>query len=344
MKKRWVITMVAFVLAAGTGTHAANWVSGFVPDWNQPNWCGNPVNGWPNGGPNPAVPAWGAWCTPTAAANLLGHWDDVKGSSVADGVAYNGSGVAWPNWPAYQDYQANGGNQRGALSPGAVDDLGWYMDTNGLGDPAHGNPPAGHTGTYYKDVSWGPLGLNTFFADLGQPSFTALTHGLVYSDPQTAVLPNVQAGFQEVRGEIDGNRTAVAHFTHWNLQFFLPGAVQGPLANEADYGFDYYTFTTPSFPAGSDAELGEEWNGQTDGEGLGHSVTVVGYILAGAGDDPLGNTDWVIVHDNWSTTPRNVAVPFAPAWAVNTIVVPEPGVLVLGMGGLVALLARRCRR
>ena len=55
---------------------------------------------------------------------------------------------------------------------------------------------------------------------------------------------------------------------------------------------------------------------------IGHAVTGVGYKLNwdpdGAG--PIPSADWVIVHDNWATTPENVAIPWANwmcLWHVN---------------------------
>jgi hypothetical protein len=67
---------------------------------------------------------------------------------------------------------------------------------------------------------------------------------------------------------------------------------------------------------------------------LGHAVTAVGYIPAGDLLDQgpalgLGLTDWVIVHDNWASTPRNVIIPFdwVNNWVANTYAYPDPGFL-----------------
>jgi hypothetical protein len=299
---------------------AATWVSGPIPDWNQPTWHG--LHG-PNGGP---AAGWPAWCVPAAAANVLGHWEDARGEpAIADGIPYPGSGAVWSNWPGYQDFLANGGPLRGHLSPAAPDDPGWYLDTNNTGDPALGNGP--HKGTYLKDVSEVPGGLNRFFKDLGKTSFRALTHGTVYSDAQALPLTNQAAGFAELMHETDWNRTAIAHFKHWNVLLLTngPPAVMPPEARltEADWGLDYFTFGP--YQSESDPELGESWNGEQGDRAIGHAVTVVGYIPAGSADDVSAqrNTDWLIVHDNWSITPRNVAVPFGSHWVANTLVFPD---------------------
>ncbi len=76
----------------------ANFVNGFVPDWNQPlaEGAGAPV---PPGG-------WAAWCAPTSASNLAGHWDDVQGVAVADGTAFPGTTVAFAAGASWKDYLA----------------------------------------------------------------------------------------------------------------------------------------------------------------------------------------------------------------------------------------------
>ncbi len=45
---------------------------------------------------------------------------------------------------------------------------------------------------------------------------------------------------------------------------------------------------------------------------MGHAVTTVGF-LKGDPDGERGslpNTFWVIVHDNWASTPQNLAIPW----------------------------------
>jgi hypothetical protein len=51
----------------------------------------------------------------------------------------------------------------------------------------------------------------------------------------------------------------------------------------------------------------------------------VGYIPANDPADPIGGTDWVVVHDNWASTPRNVIIPFDWVnWRANTTAEPSP--------------------
>ena len=113
---------------------------------------------------------------------------------------------------------------------------------------------------------------------------------------------------------------------------------------EADFGWDYYNFGE-FMNTGPDDLSSEQYNSETGGTGLGHAVTVVGYIDAGTAEDISAgnNTNWVIVHDNSSGTARNVAVPVGGAWVANTIIVPEPAVTGL-MGLAMAWGAMRRRR
>ncbi len=130
----------------------------------------------------------------------------------------------------------------------------------------------------------------------------------------------------------------IISFDQWSLtQTAQTLAAAG--TGESNYGGTYYTWN-PYTSWGSPDPGGhnEVWNGEITGEGLGHAVTAVGYILAGSLDDPgpqlgLGPTDWVIVHDNWTSTVRNVIVPFDQGvfshWVANTTVVPEPSTIAL---------------
>jgi hypothetical protein len=52
----------------------------------------------------------------------------------------------------------------------------------------------------------------------------------------------------------------------------------------------------------------EEWN---ERQGIGHAVTAVGFLEGDPdGRGPLPEMLWVIVHDNWASTPENIAIPW----------------------------------
>jgi hypothetical protein len=340
---------------AASALGAATWVNGSVPDWNQP-FAYNAPNG-PGPNPNPNGPTqWGAWCAPTSGSNLVGHWQDARGAAVADGQAFPNS----PAWPAVSWHDYNADNARPARTaplPAVATDIGWYMDTNNLG-AAVGNGNDGHMGTYIKDMHIGLANyLNTRSAGWMAKTQGRINTNVAYTtDPNNypAVMhPNPAAAFGEIVQEINANRTAIVSWTYWKL---LPSAqTLNPAGQgESNNGGTFYTWNTPPTMPGFDPDgQGEYWNNNYYGDGLGHAVTAVGYIVAGDVDDKgpalgLGPTDWVIVHDNWGSTVRNVIVPFdSPAgfnrWAATTTAVPEPSALAL-VAAAAVFAAGACRR
>ncbi len=338
---------------------AATFVSGLVPDWNQPYRYAAP-----NGpGPDPApfvVNQWNDWCAPCSGANLAGHWTDARGVPVADTTAFPNSTVGWAAGPSWQDYLADGTVNRPpsptGLLPAKPTDIGWYMDSNlgvrydvgaGLlmGGYPFGNP--NHAGTYLKDIHVGLQNyLNCRYSFSGGVFWRTGTRGTGFAggtdpsgNPAAFHLTEVSA-FGEVTSEIDTNRTLILCFRHWNL---VPAPVAPLLPfgtnSESTNGGTYFTWGGTPTPPYTNAE-DEVWTNLDNGLALGHAVTAVGYIRAGDANDPgpglqLGPTDWVIVHDNWFSTPRNVIVPYgspnpppngtmAAAWVANTTAVPWP--------------------
>ena len=234
--------------------------------------------------------------------------------------------------------------------PGPPTDLGWYMDTNNSGQ-ALGNGP--HDGTFVKDIHKGIAG---YLQTVSTSTWFAATRGNTFALGQAPdgspakVHPDAASAFGEIVSEIDNNRTLLISWTHWNITVAGHADLAGGGTGESTNGGTFYTFeaTFNEDPWGND----ETWNGENNDANLGHTVTAVGYIMAGDPDDPTAGgpipttsgTDWVIVHDNVFGTPRNVIVPFDfSVWVANTTVVPEPATLaLLGAGGL--LLMRRRNR
>ena len=335
---------------------AAKFVKCLVPDWNQPyHYIPPSANGGP---PGPDIPMlvnqWNAWCVPTSAANLAGHWTDCYGVPVADSTAFTVSTVAWAD-PSWQDYLADGTVNRpprqvapGPL-PAAVTDIGWYMDTNpGIGYDAGGGTMGGfffgnpnHPGTFLKDVH---IGLQNYLDSQYNPSgagWDTGTEGKAFAaglDPNGGaahMLMDPASSFGEVMSEINRNHTLIVSYLHWVIVAAPTNDIPlaGAQATESDYGGTYFEWSQPQGPAVTNAE-DETWNLYPGDMGLGHAVTAVGYIPAGDVLDPgvglgLGPTDWVIVHDNWASTPRNVIIPFdyLGNWVANTTAMPDPGFL-----------------
>jgi hypothetical protein len=343
---------------------AAKFVSGLAPDWNQPYRYVNP-----NGpGPDPsgllhAVNQWNDWCAPTSAANLAGYWADARGVTVADTTSFPNSTVAWAVGPSWQDYLADGTTNRpqpqavaGSL-PVPTTDIGWYMDANRgvpydhvagsfMGGWFFGN--VNHPGTYLKDIHAGLQNyLNCRYGLSGSVFWRTGTRGIAFAagtDPSgasAAVHLNEASAFAEVMSEIDTNRTLILCFTHWNISASPFTLAPVGIKTESALGGTYYTWGPTPGPNPTNAE-DEVWNYSDYDTALGHAVTAVGYIRAGDVDDPgptlpgiMAPTDWVIVHDNWSTTPRNVIIPygspnppsngtFVATWVADTTAVPWP--------------------
>ena len=357
------VFIAALLMMMTTNVFAsAKFVSGLVPDWNQPYRYVNPNGPGPDPGAPNVVNQWNDWCAPTSGANLAGYWADARGVPVADNTNFPNSIVGWAAGPSWQDYLADGTTNRPAPQavagslPIPTTDIGWYMDCNRgvLYDPPaagvmggwfFGNGP--HPGTYLKDMQPGLQNyLNSRYSLSGGVfwrtgiqggSFAA---GTAPSGAPAAIHFNEASGFAEVMSEIDTNRTLILCFKHWNIlntPFTLP---QRGTSTEAQYGGTYYTWGSSSSLTNTENEV---WTNLDSAAAQGHAVTAVGYIQANDPDDQwaaaglTGPTDWVIVHDNWSTTPRNVIIPYStliappfPArtwvatWVANTTAVPWP--------------------
>ena len=331
-----VIIMLAALGVACTAASGAPVILNSVPDWHQACLIGG--NWGPNNGGNPPAGAanYKAWCTPTAAANVMGYWQDVVGCNVADGAVYASCGLtAWTppvpnNW---QDYEADASSipTVGGGVRAAGQDLGWHLNTNDQGDqtlPANG-AGAGETfrGTKRANVV---QGLTNFLTAHGYPGASVLRNG--------GGAAAIQAGWNDITNEIDAGRPLLGHFDHFNIF-----SIGDPVFEWGD-------------PTGGDSGTGEEWD---PANGLGHTTTIVGYASAGDAANPWANTHAIIVQDNrlygWEgpnclgqiwlpfATPR-VGAPWmalAP-WNSNTLInVPEPtSLLLLSLAGL-ALLHRR---
>jgi hypothetical protein len=248
------------------------------------------------------------FCAPLAMVNILGYWDEVIGSANATNV------TAWQQ-PSNLHVVANY--------------VGWFMDTNYPPNPARGNVPTPHAGTYAKDITPGNVDYVLWNAANNLSCPTPVPAGKVshvwngindyFNNPNPGLT-----GFTFVKAEIDAGRPLVVCYWWWNLNMTSGINVTDPQSGKTISAFPWGDpLYTSSYPP-------EEWNWHYDqyGEGnIGHAVTCVGYILNwdpdGAGPLPLDN--YTIVHDTWATTPENVAVPWTTApWNSSHSVLPGP--------------------
>jgi hypothetical protein len=207
------------------------------------------------------------------------------------------------------------------------DDLGWYLNTNdrGLG----GNPGApGHRGTKLQDImngaagNGGLIGAGTgYFPSAGLINFIPTNYGAhrmyppIYAAFDTTGhaqhLHTDPVAYWLIESEIDGNNgPLLAHFDHFNL-------LGRTRASDANLGGDFDWATWGSAPiygpnGYTDDETGEVWD--PCGQGLGHTVTVVGYWLAIDASNPTG-ADAIIVYDNADgTLPGPAPLPLVLPW------------------------------
>ena len=276
-----------------------------VPDWNQPSAYG--INGY-NG-----------WCSPTAGANLMGYWNDVKGcAGLTDGQAF-------PLTPAYP---ATAGTwQQGLWHDGTVE-MGWMMNTGPWQTmvPASTFPPNTGGGTFLVDILPGLL-------SFAQGSWTDNSYG---ASPGTGI---VKTGFANSTGYTD-NIVAIGlgqMWAHYKAEIDAARAVECSFEQWVDDDSPGAVVTIEGF---TQPITKYQW-GPSDA----HSVVGVGYIDLTAGFQNNGMDEWFVCQDGWQTTVQYVAVPLDNIWMQNdyvTVAVPEPATLsLLALGGLAMLRRKR---
>jgi len=238
------------------------------------------------------------FCAPIAAVNITEYWDVVMSHSNAVGV--------------------NAG-----FSPDiAAEYIGWFMDTN---DHPLGNPYANNgttlpsaSGTYAIDQD--TLLFNYILWDSTQPyhpntpPIPAVKKGYIWTfNSDYSTTTNIGYPFYEA--EINNERPAKLDFKHWNI-FFTGSLIIDSLTLDTVYLYDWGNPVFNSQAADSAAPI-ENWNLENGFSGIGHAVTGVGYLYYG-----LPDSFYAIVHDNWSVTPENIAVPWF-YW--NATMAMDPG-------------------
>ena len=234
----------------------------------------------------PTTPSIANYCAPMAMVNIVYYWDDVMEHHNALNLTQNVTTNFIPETLA--EY------------------LGYFMDTNDTGSPdrlnGNGLPPS--PGTYHQDI--GPGTVDFVRWDVAHPPVAVppfpLPAGKLGYDWTVTMNCTTDYGLSLdfYTDEIDAGRPLVVSFSFWNPED-EDIAVVDPETGET---IDVFSWGDP-VPWSYDPE--ESWD-----DDIGHAVTGVGYILDWDpdGSGPLGEEDYVIVHDNWQPTPRNVAIPW----------------------------------
>ena len=242
----------------------------------------------------PPANAQAAYCLPMSAINIIEYWDVCKNRAGAYGLLGGLSGYT------------------------AANDIGWFCATNGNGSSSRDNFTWGLIGTLRQDIV---PGLIEFFPwDIDQTyGYTASPVLANKLDSEWIVDIDYTQGFSHFRAEIDAGRPVIMCFSNWDIS---------PLdtLTDASLAEPIYLYTWNIPPANTPRLEGapeEFWYLDVKAE-PGHAVTGIGYAEQydpdGAGPAPFG--DWVIVHDNWSCTPKTVAIPWR-YW--NATVRLDPG-------------------
>ncbi len=259
------------------------------------------------------------WCAPTAVANAFGWWEDSSAlggnwTGLTDRLAYPITTAAPLGNPA-------GGQWMELLWQDGTIELGWHMNTDNWqnNNPQIPSPQGGGTMRFVI----GPGGVLYAQAAWVDAPMTKVAF------PNASVTTFVPGGattateiWNDYKNKIDNGLPVVVSWDRW-----LNSATEALYPGETDI----YTY---------------DWRDKVFSEG--HTVTGIGYIDPA----PARGDEWIIVHDNWSTTQKKVAVPlftgytdedtYTTYWMQNDhFLIPEPATLALLFVGGLALLRRR---
>lgn len=302
-----------------------------VPDWNQP-----PTYAAANDSfvqpfdPPPHVAQVANWCTPTAAANMMGWFEDQKGyAGLGDGLVYSNRQQPYPNNDTSGIGIADGipDWKQNKWMDGIIE-MGYQMDTQGwLNNVAHfgtkfgtGDCPRGiltYLNLYYPAEQWttwqyeifgGVAARDNSWNDYLNGGFAPELSPAPLNVPNDGLMWNSSPVLVTVDNWVDVN----------NQNMYDDGETQ------------WY-----------------DWSSQSTAGG--HTVIGMGYALNYDPDGPGGilpQTNWLIAHDGWGTTGADVAVPWDSyfensLWWANTHAIPEPATLALLLLGCLALVRRR---
>ena len=219
------------------------------------------------------------WCAPLAAANALFFLDRVAGAEWALKVS-------------------------GGLSP---DDLsvylGYFMTTNGEGSAERVNAASQRPGTLNADIA---PGLIEFAEWHGEPP-----PGLVWKEryPWRVDFLGSDAGdealLEAYAASIETGIPVVLCLAFWNPVAPTALTLSSSTSTRDAVPIAFYAWgdpitSTTDLRKENPKTPDESWDGKC---GIGHAVTGVGFLKD-------RERFWVIVHDNWSTTVMDVAIPW----------------------------------
>jgi len=251
----------------------------------------------------PIDPWWGNLpdnaCAPVSAANICVYWDDSIQHSNAVGL---NSRLVADSIPSF---------------------LYYFMGTNGMGDPTRANPS-------FFGITPGTI---TMDIDTGFKEYVRWDTSNMFFTPKPFSIQTSKIGFDwkierdEIMGfhlhmmEIDARKPDILVFKYWN-----PDTTGISMASDMG-GDSIHFFLWDTAVSNADfPHPHEDWYFDEKPNSAGHAVTGVGYLLGWDPDEggPIPIMDWIICHDNWATTPVNVAIPWVDSLWIATFTA-DPG-------------------
>jgi len=213
----------------------------------------------------------------------------------------------------------------------AAEYLGFFMATNGNANPACGSLSRinmNNSGTLTLDILPGAREYIRWDANNRYPNeppsgLMASKMGYTWSDTLDTLL-----GWNLYQDQIDSGLPPVVIFNYWNPQatgIWITDTVSGDSIHVYQQGSPI-SFSLNNDPANPEETwpCAENPEACPPDERMGHAVTGTGYAAAydPDGNGPLPRTNWIICHDNWTTTERNVMIEWK-AW--QAMVTFDPG-------------------
>lgn len=241
----------------------------------------------------------GNWCAPVAAADVLVFLDCIANLERAQGVVAKIDADLGP---------CPEGDRLGLL---ASEYLGYFMCTNGEGSADRANNSQRLPGTLFEDIG---VGIEEYARwDQTQPFGWPISEIPPKSSLDWAILTKREDGSEEcwiqTAETLKQGIPVLVSLAYWNPVVGCEGEVafeNGSISiafatwGEAISSTKALRKKDPKVPA-------EEWGK----EGIGHTVAAVGFLEGdpdGAGSLP--DTTWLVVHDNWASTPQDIAIPW----------------------------------
>ena len=242
------------------------------------------------------------WCAPTAAADVLVFLDCIARFERAEGVVAKIDPELGP---------CPEGDQLGLL---ASEYLAYFMCTNGEGSTDRANSRAALPGTAFDDIG---VGIEEYAHwDQANPYGRPISEIPQKSSLDWSALAEREDGSEnrwiQTAETLKQGVPVLVCFSYWNP---VLGCEAEMVSEERS---DPVTFATWGEPISSTEVLrkkdpkvpDEEWGKEAEA-GIGHAVAAVGFLVGDPdGEGPLPDTKWLVVHDNWASTPRDIAIPW----------------------------------